>query len=68
MWNRCARRVLGLPAQTHTASSLENRPLQCTNLQKDNKACAHNAKSQNETVKYLANNGLNSMKSIIGHL
>ena len=39
MWNRCARRVLGLPAQTHTryASSLENGPLQCTSLQKDNK-------------------------------
>ena len=46
-FTKCGTGVQGECLHKHgTAVSLENRPLQCTSLQKDNKACAHNAKKQ----------------------
>ena len=69
MWNRCARRVLGLPAQTHTRYLPHLLKIDHSSVQvykRIIKLVHTMLKSKNETVKYLANNGLNSMKSIIG--
>jgi hypothetical protein len=69
MWNRCARRVLGLPSKTHTRFLPHLLHMDHSSAQvygRFIKLVHTMTNSKNETVRYLAACGLQCKNSIIG--